>query len=396
MPSIPLLPFDRDVSPLDPPSAYGRMRAEGPVRRIALPNGRDYWLVTGYHDIRSVLAHPGVSADPAHDDYPRIRADDRPPRPGSFITSDAPEHTRLRRMLTSTFRHRNIERLKPAVAGLTRQLLDGIENGPRPADLVADFAQPLQTRVLCELLGVPYQDHALFQRIAHTISDLEAPGAEVAAARTELSDYLLKLLERKDRDPGEDLFSELAVHRVRTGELTSLEAAGMGTLLLFAGQEPTANTLALSVLALLRDPARAALLTAEPDAVPAAVEELLRHVTVIHFGMRRVATEDITVGDVTIRAGEGIILPLQSANRDERVYDDPDTLDLRRAAQQHVAFGFGVHQCIGQPLARAELRIALPALLGRFPGLRLAVPEDRLVFRDQAVVYGVRELPVTW
>lgn len=392
----PTLPFSRDVSSLDPPSSFSRWRAEGAVRRIALPGGGTYWLVTRYHDIRAVLADRSVSADPSHAHYPRIRPDDRPPRPGSFITSDPPEHTRLRRMLMSAFSYRRVEGLKPAITGITGRLLDDMEMLPRPADVVADFAQPLQTRVLCELLGVPYRDRAFFQRITHAISDLGATGAQVANARGELTDYLLALLEEKDRHPGDDLFSDLAVNRVRTGELTPTEAAGIGTLLLFAGHYPTASTLVLSVHALLRDPGQARILTEESQAVPAAVEELLRYVSVIHFGIRRVATRDIQVSDTTIEAGEGIILPLQSANRDERAYENPDVLDLRREAPQHVAFGFGVHHCIGQPLARAELHIALPALLHRFPGLRLAVPESRLAFHEQAVVYGVEALPVTW
>ncbi|MGW4486320.1 cytochrome P450 [Amycolatopsis sp. NPDC004368] len=390
----PLLPFDRDVSPQDPPSRYAAWRAESPIRRVSLPTGRTYWLLTRFQDIRDVLAAKTVSADPTHADYPRLRGDDKPPRPGAFITSDPPEHTRLRRMVNGALRPAALERLQPALEKLTGDLLDDVATRPE-FDLLADFALPLQNGMLCELLGVPAADQGLFERIALTISDLEATGEQVTAARIELETHLIELLDHKGRHPAEDLLSDLAVNRIRTGELTPVEAAGIGTLLLFAGQEPTVNTLTMSVLALMRDPEQARRLATEPDTVPRAVEELLRYTTVIHFGMRRVATEDLDIGGTVIRAGEGVICPLQSANRDETAFPEPDVLDLTRDARKHVAFGFGVHQCVGQPLARAELRVALLALFRRFPDLRTTVPIYRLAFRDHAIVYGPVRLPVT-
>lgn len=204
----PRLPFDRDVSPLGPPSQYADWRADGPIRRVSLPTGRTYWLVTRFHYIRDVLAGKTISADAAHEDYPRIRGDDQPPRPGSFITSDPPEHTRLRRMVNTAFRPAALDRLRPVVEQLTSHLLDEVAAKPE-FDLVAEVALPLQNGVLCELLGVPHADRELFERISLTISNLEATGAQVAAARIELEGYLIELLDRKANSPGEDLLSDL-------------------------------------------------------------------------------------------------------------------------------------------------------------------------------------------
>jgi len=250
--------------------------------------------------------------------------------------------------------------------------------------------------VICELLGVPYADRAVFQQNAATLVAMDSTAQEIAAANKNVADYLADLLRRKDREPKEDLLSELAVQRVRTGELSLEKAAGLGVILLIAGHETTTNMIGLSTLALLRDPAQRQGLLDAPDSAPMAVDELLRYLTIVHAGLRRIAVEDLEVAGVTIRAGDGIVLPIQSANRDPDTFADPDHLDLARGARNHLAFGYGIHQCLGQPLARAELQIALPALFTRFPDLRVAVPVDELPFKDDASVYGVRALPVTW
>jgi cytochrome P450 len=352
--------------------------------------------VTRYDDIRAVLAHPAVSSDITREGFPNVRAGTVTRAPGSFILMDDPDHSLIRRMVTRTFMLKNVERMRPRLRQITDRLLDELAERPQPADLVANFALPFPSLVICELFGVPYADREVFQRNAKVLIDLTATLDETNAARDAIMDYLLGLLEDKDRNPGDDLFSELTVQRIRTGELTPEQAAGIGTLLLVAGHETTANMIGLSTVALLRNPDQLQRLLAEPESVPAAVDELLRYLTIVHNGLRRIALEDFEVGGVTVKAGDGLVIPLQSANRDPAVYDLPDELDLSRAARNHLAFGYGVHQCLGQPLARAELQIALPALFQRFPDLTVAVPYEEIAFRRQTGVYGITELPVTW
>ncbi|WP_157873344.1 cytochrome P450, partial [Streptomyces neyagawaensis] len=246
-----------------------------------------------------------------------------------------------------------------------------------------------------ELLGVPYEDHAFFQHQARTFLTIGTSPQEAMAARAKLYDYLGALLARRTEEPADDLLSRLATERVATGQATVEEAVGVSFVLLLGGHETTANMIALSTVALLRDPTQLAALRAEPALWPGAVDELLRYLTVVHSGMRRVATEDVEVGGVLIRAGEGVIVPLQAANRDPDVYPDPDRLDVTRDASRHLAFGHGAHHCVGESLARAELGIALPALFDRLPGLRLtADPED--FAQPLSPVHGVRSLPVAW
>ncbi|MFE9768825.1 cytochrome P450 [Streptomyces sp. NPDC005808] len=363
---------------------------------MALPHGPVHWLVTRYDDIRSVLAHPAVSSDLTREGFPNARAGTVKRAPGFFISEDDPDHGVLRRMLTRTFMLKNIESMRPRLSRLTGRLLDELAEQPRPADLIENFALPFPSLVICELFGVPYADREVFQQNSKVLVDLTVTAETALAARDAITDYLLGLLKEKDRNPGDDLFSELAVRRVRTGELTPEQAAGMGSLLLIAGHETTANMIGLSTVALLRHPDQLQRLLAEPESVPTAVDELLRYLTIVHNGLRRIALEDFEIGGVTVKAGDGLVIPLQSANRDPAVFDLPDELNLSRAARNHLAFGYGVHQCLGQPLARAELQIALPAIFQRFPGLKVAVPYEEIAFRRQTVVYGISELPVTW
>ncbi|MFC9845960.1 cytochrome P450 [Streptomyces sp. NPDC060223] len=392
----PTLPTDRGTSPLDPPGEYAHWRTEGPIRKIALPHGPVHWLVTRYDDIRSVLAHPAASSDITREGFPTPRPGNVTRAPGFFISMDDPDHALFRRMLTRTFMLKNVESMRPRLQQLTDQLLDELAGQPQPADLIENFALPFPSLVICELFGVPYSEREVFQQNSKVLVDLTSTLEAATAARDAIMDYLLGLLKEKNRNPGDDLFSELVVRRIRTGELTPEQAAGMGTLLLVAGHETTANMIGLSTVALLRNPDQLHHLLAEPESVPTAVDELLRYLTIVHNGLRRIALEDFEVAGVTVKAGDGLVIPLQSANRDPAVFDLPDELDLSRAARNHLAFGYGIHQCLGQPLARAELQIALPTLFRRFPDLKVAVPHDEIAFRRQTGVYGISELPVTW
>lgn len=250
--------------------------------------------------------------------------------------------------------------------------------------------------MICLLLGVPYEDRQMFQELSRVLISTTTGQDEVALAQGEMLDYLGGLAAQKRHRPGDDILSRLGAR----DDLSLREIASTGLLLLFAGHETTANMIALSTLLLLRDPGQAARL-ADPAAVPGAVEELLRHLTIVHTGLPRLAVEDVELGGTLIRAGEGVIAMLSTANQDEELFGTPgtrpvDELDVDRDARRHLAFGFGVHQCLGQPLARAELQIALPTLFRRLPGLRLAAPDDEPAFRSDSLIHGLRELPVTW
>lgn len=280
-----------------------------------------------------------------------------------------------------------------------QQIVDeSIDAMPTPVDLVEVFALPVPSRVICELLGVPYADHGFFQDNSKVLIKRDTPPQAAREAQSALLTYLHVLVTEKLANPGEDLLSTLAVERLATGEITAHDAAAMGTLLLIAGHETTANMIALGTLALLHHPEQLAALRHRADSTLAAdaVEELLRYLSIVHSGRRRVALADIDLGAVRIHAGEGVILANDVANRDASAFPDPDRLDIHRSTRRHLAFGYGVHQCLGQALARVELQIVYVTLYRRIPTLRLAVELDQVPFKHDGLVYGVYTLPVTW
>jgi cytochrome P450 len=311
---------------------------------------------------------------------------------------DDPEHARLRRMVTAWFAVKRVEALRPAVQRIVDGLIDRMLAGPKPVDLVQAFALPVPSLVICELLGVPYADHDFFRANSAILVNRESSVEAARDANGELLDYLDGLVAAKLADAGDDLLSELATAHVEAGELTRRELAGMGVLLLVAGHETTANMIALGTLALLQHPDQLTALRCgdDPELVAGAVEELLRYLTIVHSGLRRVALADIEIGDQTIRAGDGVVIAIDAGNRDEQAFADPDRLDIHRDARQHVAFGFGVHQCLGQPLARVELQVVYGTLYRRIPSLRLAADLEQVPFKHDGSVYGAYELPVTW
>ncbi|HEV7825260.1 MAG TPA: cytochrome P450 [Mycobacteriales bacterium] len=388
------LPLVRS-SPLDPPAEYARLRAEDPVSRLRMPNGQTGWLLTRYSDVRAVLADPRFSSrngfvfNPVRPLTPEAEVLLRQ-TPGQFIGMDPPEHTRFRRMLTGQFTVRRMRELEPRIAEIVSSRLDALA-GP-PVDLVAAFTLPVPSLVICELLGVPYADRADFQRRSRTLLSVTADLAVVLEARQEIRDYITGLVRSKRQHPADDLLSGLA----RDDTLTDEELTSVGALLLVAGHETTANMLALGTLTLLRRPDRLAQLAADPALLDRAVEELLRYLTIIQFGLVRLALADVPVGGVLVRAGEPVVASLAAANRDPAHFADPETLDLAREYAPHLAFGHGVHQCLGQQLARTEMRLGFGQLLARFPTLRLAVPPEDVPMREDTIVYGVGSLPVTW
>jgi cytochrome P450 len=395
---VPEFPMARAARcPFDPPPSLYAQRREGPLTKVRLWDGSTPWLVTGYAEQRAVLADPRVSAEIDSPGYPRTV----PLPPGgvkrSFIGMDDPEHARLRRMVTGPFTVKRIEAMRPAVQTIVDRLIDDLLAGPNPTDLVEAFALPVPSLVISELLGVPYDDHGFFQDNSKTIISRAATPEQRQAAQAALNSYLGGLVSAKLTNPGDDLLSQLA-ERVTAGELTQQEAAQMGALMLLAGHETTSNMIALGTLALLEHPDQLVLLrdSDDPKLVASAVEELLRYLHIVHNGRLRAALEDIEIAGHTIRAGEGLIIPNEIGNRDPEAFDDPDLLDIRRDARHHLAFGFGMHQCLGQPLARMELQVVYGTLYRRIPTLALATELNLIRFKHDGMVYGVHELPVTW
>ncbi|WP_043667030.1 cytochrome P450 [Streptomyces xylophagus] len=397
-PSMTVTPLDLPAPygscPFDPPPAYTAAAREAAVTRAVLPDGTACWLVTGYDEVRAVLSDARFSADARTTGFPFLSAGQRElatAKP-SFIRMDDPEHARLRRMVSKDFLVKRIEELRPGIQDIVDRAVDRMTEGRTSADLVADFALPIPSLVICLMLGVPYEDHDLFQSLSRTLLDNRTTRPQAEQSHAQLMGYLAELAERKRRHPADDILSRLAAR----DDLTAQETASLGFLLLVTGHESTANMTAVSVLALLQHPAQRDLLRAAPHLVRGAVEELLRHLTIIHLGLGRAATETVRVGEVTIPAGEGVICMLSTANRDEQLFGSADDLDLTRDARRHVAFGYGIHQCLGQTLARVELQTVLTTLLRRLPTLRLASPGDQLAYNRENIVYGLRALPVTW
>ncbi|QDL74890.1 cytochrome P450 [Streptomyces malaysiensis subsp. malaysiensis] len=401
------LPRHRDC-PFDPPSAYTELREEGGASRLAFPDGNVGWLLTRHEDVSQLLADDRFSSDrrrtssPVHS-FP-VRPDDRRML-GSFIGMDPPEHTRYRRLLSKWFTARGMRGLQPRIEEIVEDHLAAMERAGPPADLVTSFAQPIPSLVICELLGVPYEDRTDFQRWATVLLRLGQSQQEVYAARDALWDYMRALIDAKRHRPDEALLSRLVNgdHGAPGGPgtataagLTDDELTGVGLLLLVAGHETTANMLALGTYALLRHPEQARMVRERPEVIDHAVEELLRYLTIVQFGTVRVAREDLEIAGVRVRAGETVVGSLASANRDSSRFPDPDTLDVTRDTPDQMAFGHGIHQCLGQHLARMEMRMGYPALLRRFPTLRLAVEPDQVPLRHDMLVYGVHRLPVTW
>ncbi|MFF7477057.1 cytochrome P450 [Streptomyces sp. NPDC008092] len=390
--------YDRSKdAPLDPSPLLVALRDEQPVTRVSVWNGKlEAWLVTRWEEAREVLGSPSLSTNPNNAGFPGVREGVRQRERGFFQMYDPPVHTTMRRTLTREFMVKKMDALRPAVARITTELLDDLTRKSGPVDYVEHFALPLPSLVICELLGVPYEHHEFFQENSKPFVDLTATAQQVTEAYGRLSAFLKELLAAKRTNPGDDVVTRLG-EQVDAGDITEQEAADLGALILFAGHETTANMIALSTVTLLENPEQIPRLFGTPEELSNAVEELLRYISVLHGGLRRVATEDLTVGDVTIRAGEGVIVPLSVVNRDRALFTDADDLDLERSnARQHLAFGYGIHQCLGQPLARAELQIVLPEVFRRLPDLKLAVPLEEITFKTASMVYGVQDLPVTW
>ncbi|MEW9551893.1 cytochrome P450 [Nonomuraea sp. NPDC050783] len=382
----------------DPAPELSALREGEGVRRVPTPFGVEAWVVSRYADVREVLGDPTrfsnaqsmVFRGAGRPQYSEEQT--RRMLAGNLLAFDPPEHTRLRRILTPEFTMRRIRRLEPRVHEIVAEHLDAMERTGPPADLVTAFALPIPSLVICELLGVPYGDRDGFQRRTGKVLDISLPVEERTAASAEQRAYMTGLVARAQAEPGEDMLGMLV--REHGDDLSTDELVGIAGLLLLAGHETTSNMLGLGTLALLRHPDQLDLLRKEPERIGATVEELLRWLSIVHSGTGKVTTTEVELSGVRVPAGALVMCALPAANRDPAFISDPDRLDITRGDLGHVAFGHGVHHCLGAPLARMEMRIAFPALFERFPGLRETGTAP--VFRSFNVVYGLTAFEVTW
>lgn len=386
---------DRGATPFDPPAQYERLRDECPVSRVRMWDGSPAWLVTGYEQVRAVFGDERFSADSRRPGFPYFSENSEPLTRNNqpFVRMDPPEHDRLRDMVAAEFTRKRAEALRPRIQQLADRFADGMAAKSPPVDLVAEFALPIPSAVICMVLGVPYEDHGIFERCTAVMMGGGADGEE---AGEELSRFLAEVIETKARQPTDDLISRLVTGQERRGELTRGDTISMAQMLLMPGYETTSMQIGLGMAALFYHPKQLAALREDPGLIPNAVDELLRYLTVTHTGMPRVAVTDVELGGQRIRAGEGVVCYLPAANRDSQWFAAPEVLDVTRNSRAHLAFGYGLHRCIGQWLSKVEMEVAFHTLIRRFPKLRLAVDFDQIPFRQHMFTYGVFELPVTW
>ena len=375
----------------DPYSVHARLRAQRPVSAVIMPGGTPAWLVTGYAEARAALADPRLrkNARGWHPDPDSMYA----ALDGHMLNSDPPDHERLRRLVNKAFTARHVERLRPRIMSITAELLDAM-SAQREVDLLASFAFPLPITVICELLGIPVADRDDFRRWSATIVSNTATVELFQADATAMISYFMALLAAKRQQPADDLLSALISARDSGDRLGENELLSMMFLLLVAGHETTVNLIASGMLALLLNPGELGRLRADPSLLGGAVEELLRSVSPVNHATFRFAAEPVEIGGAHIGAGEPVVIALSSANRDPSRYADPDRLDLGRDSSGHLAFGHGIHYCLGAPLARLEAEIAFGALLQRFGSMRLAVPAESLRWRPSTLIHGLETLPV--
>ncbi|MEV4800183.1 cytochrome P450 [Nonomuraea sp. NPDC049421] len=407
---LPAGMVERGGCPFDPPPGLVERRGKGAVQPLPLLNGAEAWLVAGFDEARTVLADPRFSADRMRHreatslqphEVEAFKAGSLPQGPaietredGFFVFMDPPEHTRIRRLLTGQFTVRRMKALESRVTEIAVEHIEAMKAAGDQADLVQAFALPLPSLVICELLGVDYADRAEFQERTAISLNSNTPPEERAKAGAELYAFMQGLVAAKRAEPGDDLLSGL-IHEAEP-PLTDGQLVDIALVLLGAGHETTANMLGLGTFALLENPGQLDALRADPSLIDNAVEELLRYLSIIQLGVSRVTTEPVTLGGVDIPAGATVVVATPEVNRDPRHWPDPDRLDVRRPRTSHLAFGHGVHQCLGQQLARVEMQIGLRELITRLPGLRLAVPADQVPLRNEMLIFGVHSLPVAW
>lgn len=392
----PRFPFERDQ--LDPPREYKDLRDNQPVSPVTLWDGSRAWLITGYDEMRAALSDPGFSSEMHREGFPTIsearRAVDMKER--DFIGMDGAEHQRYRRMFTREFTAKRMVALRDSVEAIADILLTDMLRQEPPVDLVAEFSSKFPALVMSRLFGASFEDNEFISANGAARHNMQSTPEEAAAGHERTIAYVKRLIAQKLENPADDMLTRLIEQFLVPGEVTEDELAEMAGFIFRAGHDTTANMISMSVLALLVHPDQLRDLRDHPDLINGAVEELLRYLSPVQFVPRRLALTDVQVGSVTIPAGEGIFNAAPSANRDDRMFAHPDELDLRRDAARHLSFGYGVHQCLGQPLARLELQVALPMIFDRIPTIRLAHDLSSVKFKTDMQVYGVYNLNITW
>lgn len=363
--------------------------------RRAMFQGNPVWVVSRYRDIRAALVDPRLSAKTIPDAMMPKDADDKVPV--MFARTDDPEHHRLRRMMTSNFTFRRCESMRPQIQEMVDHYLGRMIDSGAPADLVREFALPVPSLVIALLLGVPPEDLGLFQQHTTTGLDQRSTDEEKGQAFGAMYAYIEELVQRKEREPGDDLISRLVTEYVATGQLNHATTAMNSVIMMQAGHETTANMISLGTVALLEHPEVFEQLgqTDDPAVIANIVEELMRYLSIVHSQVDRVATEDLVIGGQLIRAGEFVMMNLLAGNWDAEFVPHPEAFDVERNTRGHLGFGYGVHQCIGANLARVEMQVTFATLARRLPGLTLAASPEELRFKD-ANIYGMKELPVSW
>ncbi|WP_330273324.1 cytochrome P450 [Lentzea sp. NBC_00516] len=385
----------------NPHAVHGLLRAEGPVQEVILPHGLKAWLVTRYDEAKIALTDPRVSKNIAegghlmakHSTATHVRREVEPTLAVHMLNLDPPHHTRLRKLVTKAFTARRIELMRPRVEEIAAELIAKLNDGDE-VDLLEAFAFPLPITVICELLGIPIDNRDDFREWSNQLLSFGTP-EQVQAAASAMAGFLFQHVTAiAEAEPNDSFFSAL-VHTDDSGDrLSTEELISMAFLLLVAGHETTVNLIANAVLALLKNPEQLQVLKDRPELIPASTEEFLRLEGPINLATFRYTKEPIELGGVTVPADEILLVSLIAANRDPQRYENADQLDVTRSAQGHVAFGHGIHFCLGAPLARLEFDVALTQLLARFPNLTLAAEPETLGWRDSTLVRGLHTLPV--
>jgi cytochrome P450 len=394
---LPLFPFTRSRQ-FELPRQYVEAREKCPVAPVRLWNGQKAWLLTRHADFCSVLVDPRFSGEFARPDFPTVtearRSIDKAER--AFVGMDNPRHDHYRRMLLKEFTAKRMLALQPQIEAITDDLLNAIEQKGPPTDLVSALAVELPALVMCALFGSPYEDHTYIAKCAAGRHGLSQSPEEAARSAADLVDYCRRLIAKKEAAPADDMLSRVIKEHVLTNELSREDLADMCSMILRAGHDTTTNMIGLGTLALLCHPEQLARLNAQPELMESAVDELLRYLSPVQFAPRRIALEDAEIHGVPIKEGDGIFAVNAAANRDPQEFANPNMLDISRDASHHVAFGYGIHRCLGQGVARIELQVAFSKLFQRFPDLRLAEAYEEIAFKYDSQIYGLKRLMVAW
>ena len=393
----PRFPFQRNQQ-FELPKEYSIARENCPIAPVTLWNGQRAWLITRFEDYRDILLDDRFSGEFARENFPTVtearRAIDK--LECAFVGMDNPRHGHYRRMFTKEFTQKRMEALRPKIEELTDQLLDAMEAKGPPRDLVADLAVELPALVMCELFGSPYEDHTYILQCAAGRHGLSQTAEEAGKSANDLVEYCRNLIAEKERNPSDDMLGRVIREYVASGQLSHEELANICSMILRAGHDTTTNMISLGTLAFLQHPEQLKLFKEDKALTSPTVDELLRFLSPVQFAPRRVALEDVELNGVKIKKGDGVFAVSPSANRDGKHFPDPDRLVITRTANHHVSFGYGIHRCLGQGLARIELQVVFRKLFDRFPGLHVPQPIEKLPFKYDSQIYGLYRLPVAW